>query len=119
MSKIIIFLILFLLKFTNLSAEVVKSIVVSGNQRISSETIIIFSKVNIDDDIKKYRLNSIIKDLYSTDFFENVFSKDPQVQKSGLNTVPVYLYKSFKHNASNFSSKTNATASLNNSSLTY
>ncbi len=75
MSKIIIFLILFLLKFTNLSAEVVKSIVVSGNQRISSETIIIFSKVNIDDDIKKYRLNSIIKDLYSTDFFENVSVK--------------------------------------------
>ena len=52
----------------------------------------------------------------SADFFENVFSKDPQVQKSGLNTVPVYLYKSFKHNASNFSSKTNATASLESGS---
>ena len=49
----------------------------------------------------------------SADFFENVFSKDPQVQKSGLNTVPVYLYKSFKHNASNFGSKGAAsTASL-------
>lgn len=49
----------------------------------------------------------------SADFFENVFSKDAQVQKSGLNTVPVYLYKSFKHYASNFGSKgTASTASL-------
>ena len=37
----------------------------------------------------------------SANFYENVFSKDPQVQKSGLNTVGVYLYKSFKHNVSN------------------
>ena len=49
----------------------------------------------------------------SADFFENVFSKDPQVQKSGLNTVPVYLYKSFKFNSSNYGQKgTATTASL-------
>jgi len=49
----------------------------------------------------------------SANFYENVFSKDPQVQKSGLNTVPVYLYKSFKGAASTFSDKTaTSTASL-------
>ena len=37
----------------------------------------------------------------SADFYENIFSKDPQVQKSGLDTVPVYLYKSYKSNLSN------------------
>jgi len=45
----------------------------------------------------------------SGDFFENVFSKDPQVQKSGLNTVPVYLYKSFKGAMSTYGSKGAAT----------
>ena len=39
--------------------------------------------------------------------FENVFSKDPQVQKSGLDTVPVYLYKSFKYGISNLRSNLN------------
>ena len=43
----------------------------------------------------------------SVNYFENVFSKDPQVQKSGLDTVPVYLYKSFKHGISNLKSNFN------------
>ena len=43
----------------------------------------------------------------SANFYENVFSKDPQVQKSGLDTVPVYLYKSFKYGISNLRSNLN------------
>ena len=61
----------------------------------------------------KNRSYTVSFNTSSADFFENVFSKDAQVQKSGLNTVPVYLYKSFKHYASNFGSKgTASTASL-------
>ena len=50
---------------------------------------------------KSYKLSF---NTASADFYENVFSKDPQVQKSGLDTVPVYLYKSFKYNVSNLPS---------------
>lgn len=32
----------------------------------------------------------------SANYIENVFSSDPQVQKSGQNTVAVYLYKNYK-----------------------
>ena len=75
MIKTFILIFIFLFKFSNLSAEIVKSIKVNGNERISSETIIIFSKVNINEEINLRELNNIIKDLYSTDFFENVSVK--------------------------------------------
>ena len=45
----------------------------------------------------------------SADYIGDVFSTDPQVQKSGTSTVPAYLYKNFKYAQSNLvtsSSKT-------------
>ena len=38
----------------------------------------------------------------SANYIENVFSSDPQVQKSGTATVGVYLYKNFKYHQSSF-----------------
>jgi outer membrane protein insertion porin family len=60
------------MKITFVKAEVIKSINVSGNERITDETIIIFSKINIGDDLIINDLNDIIKNLYSSDFFKNV-----------------------------------------------
>ena len=60
------------MKITFVKAEVVKSINVSGNERITDETIIIFSKINIGDDLIINDLNDIIENLYSSDFFKNV-----------------------------------------------
>ena len=60
------------MKITFVKAEVIKSITVSGNERIADETIIIFSKINIGDDLIINDLNDIIKNLYSSDFFKNV-----------------------------------------------
>ena len=56
---IILFIVLFLV--TNAQAENIKKIYVSGNVRISTETIILFGSVNIGDnleakDLNKYRL---------------------------------------------------------------
>tara|TARA_Y100000591_G_scaffold332993_1_gene372949 strand:- start:1979 stop:4213 length:2235 start_codon:yes stop_codon:yes gene_type:complete len=72
MYKFFILLFIFLLKITFSNAEIVKSIDVSGNDRITNETIIIFSKINIGDDLIINDLNEIIKNLYETDFFKDV-----------------------------------------------
>ena len=51
-----------------------------------------------------YATYSISFDTGSVNYIENVFSKDPQVQKSGTATVAAYLYKSFKYASSQFGS---------------
>ena len=53
-------------------AEKVEKIVVTGNERISTETIIIFGEVNLNDDLNETKLNSILKNLYKTNYFEDV-----------------------------------------------
>ena len=63
MIKYLIFLFIFFIKFTFVNAEVIKSISVNGNDRITDETVIIFSKVNIGDDLIFDDLNNIIKNL--------------------------------------------------------
>ncbi len=67
--KIIFVSILFL---TNSVAEIIKDIKITGNQRITSETIKIFTTVKINDDIDVNQVNFILKELYSTGFFKNV-----------------------------------------------
>ena len=75
MIKNFLFFIIFIFKITFVNAEIVKSISVNGNERIASETIIIFSKINIGDDLIINDLNKVIKNLYETDFFKNVSVK--------------------------------------------
>jgi outer membrane protein insertion porin family len=72
MGKYFLFFIIFLIKITFVNAEIVKSISVNGNDRISDKTVIIFSKVNIGDELIINDLNEIIVNLYNTDFFENI-----------------------------------------------
>ena len=63
---------IFFIKITFVNAEIVKSISVNGNNLVSNETVIIFSKVNIGDELIINDLNEIIVNLYDTDFFNNV-----------------------------------------------
>jgi len=72
MNKYLIFICIFFIKITFVNAEIIKLISVSGNERITDETVIIFSKFNIGDDLTINDLNKIIKNLYETDFFKNV-----------------------------------------------
>ena len=46
-----------------------------GNERISKETIIIFSKIDNNEKFNENSLNSILKNLYQTNFFSNVIVK--------------------------------------------
>ena len=75
MIKYLIFLFIFFINNTFVNAEVIKSISVNGNDRITDKTIIIFSKINIGDDLFISDLDKIVKNLYSTDFFKNVSVK--------------------------------------------
>ena len=72
MTKYFLFLFVFFIKITFTSAEIIKSISINGNDRITNETVIVFSKVNIGDDLIINDLNDIIINLYETDFFKNV-----------------------------------------------
>ena len=57
---------------TSASSEILKKIEITGNKRISNETIIIFSEIKINDQINKSKLDKVIKNLYKTNFFRNV-----------------------------------------------
>ena len=71
--KIQLFALIFFLISSNSIAEKINSIDVVGNERISKDTIILFSKISKNDEIKnKNQLNKIFKDIYSTNFFSNV-----------------------------------------------
>ena len=72
MYKTIAFLITFLLFQTKAWAEVVNDIKVINNDRISKETILIFSDIQIGKDYSQNDLNIILKEIYSTNFFSDV-----------------------------------------------
>ena len=66
---------LFLLIFLNLSnsyADKINDFKISGNDRISDKTVILFSGLKINDQIDKNDLNNSLKSLYETSFFSDV-----------------------------------------------
>ncbi len=70
-KKLLTFFIL-LMSISNLYAEIVSEIIISGNQRVNSETIKIFGGISVNDDLSSNDLNNILKKLYNTNFFETV-----------------------------------------------
>ena len=70
--------IIFFLLIMSLSAfseENVKKIDITGNERISDETIKMFSGVSLDEKLDDKRINQILKNIYNTNFFKNVSLK--------------------------------------------
>ena len=63
---------IYLLNINLVYSEIIKKIKVSGNDRLANETIIIFSELNINDDINSEKLNTAFKKLYETDYFKNI-----------------------------------------------
>ena len=53
-------------------AEIVKDFKISGNQRLSNESIVLFSEIEINKDYSPYDLNSSLKKLYDTNFFKKI-----------------------------------------------
>ena len=66
----ILFILLILINSVN--SERIKNIKVDGNQRISSETIKIFTELELNKDYDLNELNDVVKRLYITNYFENI-----------------------------------------------
>jgi outer membrane protein insertion porin family len=54
------------------NAEIVKSIQINGNERVSDETIKIYGNIKLNKDYNESDLNKILNNLFSTNFFEDV-----------------------------------------------
>ena len=73
MRKIFISILSFWLLFSALLAdEVVKDIQITGNKRISNQTIEIYGDIKLNSPINESKVDQILKNLYETNFFENV-----------------------------------------------
>ena len=71
--KTLILLILFFYSLCLPSlSEIVKKIEISGNDRVADETIMMFSKIKIGDNIQNNDVNNLLKRLYDTNFFQDV-----------------------------------------------
>ena len=53
-------------------AEIVSKIIIEGNKRVSDETIKIYGDVDLNKDYSDLDLDRILKNLYETEFFEDV-----------------------------------------------
>lgn len=58
--------------FSSLNSAIIKKIEIIGNDRVSDQTIIVYGDIKVNEDINEQKLNQILNDLYSTDFFEDV-----------------------------------------------
>ena len=63
---------LYIFFLTSVYSEIIDKISINGNDRISNKTIQMFSKIELKDEISNKKLNLILKDLYETNFFEDV-----------------------------------------------
>ena len=52
--------------------EIIKKIEINGNNRISNETIMMFSRISINDDLDQKDINDLLIKLYETNFFEDI-----------------------------------------------
>ena len=70
----IIFLVQFLvlLVLSSANAEKIDKINIIGNERISKDTIIIFSEIDIEQDFDNQKINNVLKKLYNTNFFSDI-----------------------------------------------
>ena len=65
-------LLLFLLIHSIVNAANIKEIIIEGNKRVSKETILMFSDININENIDEKKINEILINLYESNFFDNV-----------------------------------------------
>ena len=68
---VIIFFLLISFNFSS-KAEILDKIIVKGNERISDDTIIMFTETTKGKFLDEEKLNTILKNLYDTGFFKDV-----------------------------------------------
>ncbi len=72
MRKIILILVLTFLATSFSKAEVVQKVTISGNKRVSDETVKIYGDIKVGKNYSEQDINKVLNDLYSTNFFKDV-----------------------------------------------
>ena len=72
LKKVIFLILLQLFIFQNLKSETISNFIISGNERVADETIVMFSNLKVGDEINNNTLNEALKNLYYTNYFKNV-----------------------------------------------
>ena len=72
MRKLFIIVLIYFFYSSTITAEVVKKIDISGNNRVSEETIKIYGDIKINENYSEQDLNKILNNLFLTNFFEDV-----------------------------------------------
>ena len=76
MLKILFQIILFIFLFIHsATSQNFKKILINGNERISNETILVFSSLNLEKFLNENSINLILKKLYKSGFFKDVVVK--------------------------------------------
>ncbi len=71
-KKIFILITFQFLLIQNVSSITIEGFDIQGNYRVSDQTVIMFSSLNIGDEINDNVLNEALKKLYYTDYFKQV-----------------------------------------------
>ena len=72
LKKLIFSFIIYFFLFSIAKSDKIQEINIKGNFRVSNETIIMFSKLNIGDEYNSNLLNNALKELYYTNYFKDV-----------------------------------------------
>ena len=73
-KKFFIF-ILVIFYFSKSFSNEVDKIQINGNDRIGAETIIVYGDIKLENKFDEIEINRILKNLYETNFFEDVVIK--------------------------------------------
>ena len=71
-NKFFFAILFYFLIITNSFSEILQKFNINGNERVSNETIIMFSKLKLGEEINQNKLNDALKELYSTNYFNDV-----------------------------------------------
>ena len=82
------FILIFFFLHSNLSGEIVKKLDVKGNSRISSETIKVYGEIVLNEDYSSLRVDEILKNLYRTNFFDDVKISFPKKKLKNIKITP-------------------------------
>ena len=66
---------IFLISIKSFAAEIIKKIEINGNDRVSDETIKMFSSVDVNQKLSSSDINNILKLIYDSNFFKDVSVK--------------------------------------------
>ena len=70
--KITTFILFLTFVFFSSKAEIIENIKISGNERISEETIKVYGDFKLKQNLNERDLDNILKNLFSTNFFEDI-----------------------------------------------